>query len=226
MGQKWCFMLIPENVLSFFFPESVVSGPPFPLWVSNPQILFFSHCSLSSECQLLSLEAFLLCPFAFEEFTHSSIYQKVQGGKRSPAACRLRDYKTVNEKYNGEMPLGFLDLFLQNSVVFLFQNLCPENFTHLKNKIVIKKLDARKYEESLKEEFTNWIKNGNEEQVISWILGKALCFIVLSCVIQPTIPYLSLVVFNVFQTYFFFSFLQSTLKLGKSPWVLQELDGR
>lgn len=44
------------------------------------------------------------------------------------------------------------------------QNLCPENFTHLKNKIVIKKLDARKYEESLKEEFTNWIKNGNEEQ--------------------------------------------------------------
>ncbi|XP_057608848.1 probable ATP-dependent RNA helicase DDX60 [Chionomys nivalis] len=44
------------------------------------------------------------------------------------------------------------------------QNLCPENFTHLKNKIVIKKLDARKYEESLKEEFTNWIKNGNEKQ--------------------------------------------------------------
>ncbi|KAK7817668.1 hypothetical protein U0070_018632 [Myodes glareolus] len=44
------------------------------------------------------------------------------------------------------------------------KNLCPENFTHLKNKIVIKKLDARKYEESLKEEFTNWIKNGNEEQ--------------------------------------------------------------
>ncbi|XP_038173538.1 probable ATP-dependent RNA helicase DDX60, partial [Arvicola amphibius] len=44
------------------------------------------------------------------------------------------------------------------------QNLCPENFTHLKNKIVIKKLDARKYEDSLKEEFTNWIKNGNEEQ--------------------------------------------------------------
>ncbi|XP_076409397.1 putative ATP-dependent RNA helicase DDX60 [Peromyscus maniculatus bairdii] len=44
------------------------------------------------------------------------------------------------------------------------QNLCPENFAHFKNKIVIKKLDARKYEESLKEEFTNWIKNGNEEQ--------------------------------------------------------------
>ncbi|KAL1773034.1 putative ATP-dependent RNA helicase DDX60, partial [Sigmodon hispidus] len=44
------------------------------------------------------------------------------------------------------------------------QNLWPENFTHFKDKIVIKKSDARKYEESLKEEFTNWIKNGNEEQ--------------------------------------------------------------
>ncbi|XP_076770308.1 putative ATP-dependent RNA helicase DDX60 isoform X2 [Arvicanthis niloticus] len=44
------------------------------------------------------------------------------------------------------------------------QNLCPENFTPFKNKIVIKKLDARKYEESLKEEFTNWVKNGNEEE--------------------------------------------------------------
>lgn len=44
------------------------------------------------------------------------------------------------------------------------QSLCPENFTQFKNKIVIKKLDARKYEESLKEEFTNWVKNGNEEE--------------------------------------------------------------
>lgn len=44
------------------------------------------------------------------------------------------------------------------------QNLCPENFTHFKNKIVIKKSDAREYEASLKEEFTSWIKNGNEEQ--------------------------------------------------------------
>ncbi|XP_027622591.1 probable ATP-dependent RNA helicase DDX60 isoform X2 [Tupaia chinensis] len=45
------------------------------------------------------------------------------------------------------------------------QELCPENSIHLKNKIVIKKLDARKYEESLKEELRNWIKNGNEEEV-------------------------------------------------------------
>ncbi|XP_024898753.1 probable ATP-dependent RNA helicase DDX60 isoform X2 [Pteropus alecto] len=44
------------------------------------------------------------------------------------------------------------------------QELCPENFLHFKNKIVIKKLDARKYEESLKAELTNWIKNGNAEE--------------------------------------------------------------
>ncbi|XP_006896732.1 PREDICTED: probable ATP-dependent RNA helicase DDX60-like [Elephantulus edwardii] len=41
------------------------------------------------------------------------------------------------------------------------QELCPEKFTHFKNKIVIKKLDARKYEENLKAELANWIKNGN-----------------------------------------------------------------
>ncbi|XP_021120572.1 probable ATP-dependent RNA helicase DDX60 isoform X1 [Heterocephalus glaber] len=44
------------------------------------------------------------------------------------------------------------------------QKLCPENFIHFKNKIIIKKVDARKYEESLKEELRNWIKNGNIEQ--------------------------------------------------------------
>ncbi|XP_036170756.1 probable ATP-dependent RNA helicase DDX60 isoform X1 [Myotis myotis] len=44
------------------------------------------------------------------------------------------------------------------------QELCPENFIHFKNKIVIKKMDARKYEESLKAELTNWIKNGNVEE--------------------------------------------------------------
>ncbi|XP_049720759.1 probable ATP-dependent RNA helicase DDX60 isoform X1 [Elephas maximus indicus] len=44
------------------------------------------------------------------------------------------------------------------------QELCPEKYIHFKNKIVIKKLDARKYEESLKAELTNWIKNGNIEE--------------------------------------------------------------
>ncbi|KAM4836866.1 putative ATP-dependent RNA helicase DDX60 [Thomomys bottae] len=45
------------------------------------------------------------------------------------------------------------------------QNLCPENFIHFKNKVVIKKMDARKYEESLKAELTSWVKNGNIKQV-------------------------------------------------------------
>nr|XP_023492101.1 probable ATP-dependent RNA helicase DDX60 isoform X1 [Equus caballus] len=44
------------------------------------------------------------------------------------------------------------------------QELCPEEFIHFKNKIVVKKLDARKYEESLKAEFTSWIQNGNVEE--------------------------------------------------------------
>ncbi|KFO30865.1 Putative ATP-dependent RNA helicase DDX60, partial [Fukomys damarensis] len=44
------------------------------------------------------------------------------------------------------------------------QKLCPENFIHFKNKLIIKKVDARKYEESLKEELRNWIKNGHIEQ--------------------------------------------------------------
>lgn len=59
----------------------------------------------------------------------------------------------------------FLDDFI-NFVVFLFKELCPEEFIHFKNKIVIKKLDARKYEESLKAELTSWIKNGNAEEVM------------------------------------------------------------
>ncbi|XP_066243861.1 probable ATP-dependent RNA helicase DDX60 isoform X1 [Saccopteryx leptura] len=44
------------------------------------------------------------------------------------------------------------------------QEFCPEKFVHFKNKIVIKKMDARKYEESLKAELTSWIKNGNVEE--------------------------------------------------------------
>ncbi|XP_055970196.1 probable ATP-dependent RNA helicase DDX60 isoform X2 [Sorex fumeus] len=44
------------------------------------------------------------------------------------------------------------------------KELCPENFIHFKNKIVIKKMDFRKYEESLKEELTSWIKNGNTKE--------------------------------------------------------------
>lgn len=72
-------------------------------------------------------------------------------------------------------------MILFNFVVFLFKELCPENFIHFKNKIVIKKMDARKYEESLKAELTNWIKNGNVEEVISThIFGEVpspLCFL-------------------------------------------------
>ncbi|XP_064332033.1 probable ATP-dependent RNA helicase DDX60 isoform X2 [Camelus dromedarius] len=41
------------------------------------------------------------------------------------------------------------------------QELCPEEFIHFKNKIVITKMDTRKYEESLKAELTGWVKSGH-----------------------------------------------------------------
>lgn len=44
------------------------------------------------------------------------------------------------------------------------QELCPEEFIHFKNKIVIKKSDTRKYEESLKAELTDWVKSGCVKQ--------------------------------------------------------------
>ncbi|XP_024599882.1 probable ATP-dependent RNA helicase DDX60 [Neophocaena asiaeorientalis asiaeorientalis] len=48
------------------------------------------------------------------------------------------------------------------------QELCPEEFVHFKNKIVIRKVDARKYEESLKAELTGWVKSGhvNEARMV------------------------------------------------------------
>ncbi|XP_074253107.1 putative ATP-dependent RNA helicase DDX60-like isoform X4 [Saimiri boliviensis] len=45
------------------------------------------------------------------------------------------------------------------------QELCPEEFVLFKNKVVIKKLDVRKYEENLKAELKNWILNGKVKQV-------------------------------------------------------------
>nr|XP_033713399.1 probable ATP-dependent RNA helicase DDX60 isoform X4 [Tursiops truncatus] len=44
------------------------------------------------------------------------------------------------------------------------QELCPEEFVHFKNKIVIRKVDARKYEESLKAELTGWVKSGHVQE--------------------------------------------------------------
>ncbi|XP_028350083.1 probable ATP-dependent RNA helicase DDX60 isoform X2 [Physeter macrocephalus] len=44
------------------------------------------------------------------------------------------------------------------------QELCPEEFVHFKNKIVIQKMDARKYEESLKAELTGWVKSGHVKE--------------------------------------------------------------
>lgn len=61
---------------------------------------------------------------------------------------------------------GFSCMIWFKFVVFLFKELCPEEFIHFKNKIVIKKSDTRKYEESLKAELTDWVKSGCVKQVV------------------------------------------------------------
>ncbi|OXB54574.1 hypothetical protein ASZ78_004941 [Callipepla squamata] len=45
------------------------------------------------------------------------------------------------------------------------QEMDPEEFVSLKDKIVIKKMDARKYERELKEELCNWIAAGQRQKV-------------------------------------------------------------
>ncbi|XP_064129657.1 probable ATP-dependent RNA helicase DDX60-like isoform X2 [Loxodonta africana] len=47
------------------------------------------------------------------------------------------------------------------------QELDPEEFSLFKNKALIKKYDARKYEENLKAELTSWVKNGNVKKAKS-----------------------------------------------------------
>uniref|UniRef100_A0A7M4EV62 DExD/H-box helicase 60 n=1 Tax=Crocodylus porosus TaxID=8502 RepID=A0A7M4EV62_CROPO len=46
------------------------------------------------------------------------------------------------------------------------QDLDPEEFLSFKNKIVIKKADARNYEHELKKELTNWIARGQKDKVM------------------------------------------------------------
>ncbi|XP_053556211.1 probable ATP-dependent RNA helicase DDX60 [Bombina bombina] len=45
------------------------------------------------------------------------------------------------------------------------EELDPEQYLHFKDKIAITKNDAKQYEDDLKKELINWIKNGNKEKV-------------------------------------------------------------
>nr|XP_032658571.1 probable ATP-dependent RNA helicase DDX60 isoform X3 [Chelonoidis abingdonii] len=74
------------------------------------------------------------------------------------------------DKYGFPSDLAFSpreSILLYDSMVQVWENwpradeLDPEKFTHFKNKIVITKADARKYEEELKEELKNWIVHDN-----------------------------------------------------------------
>lgn len=50
-----------------------------------------------------------------------------------------------------------------NDVVF--KEMDPEEFVSFKNKVVIKKMDVRKYEQELKKELSNWIVVGQRQKV-------------------------------------------------------------
>ena len=87
--------------------------------------------------------------------------------RRPSVICTLKELVILLIKCIIEKHLWiFLHVFLFDSVAFLFKELDPEKFIHFKDKIVIRKLDARKYEESLKAELTSWVKNGHAEEVI------------------------------------------------------------
>ena len=82
-------------------------------------------------------------------------------------------------------------MILLNFVAFLFKELCPEEFIHFENKIVIRKMDARKYKESLKAELTSWVKNGHANKVIfTHVLDEASlssCFLELYCAVMTIV---------------------------------------
>uniref|UniRef100_A0A674I7U2 DExD/H-box helicase 60 n=1 Tax=Terrapene triunguis TaxID=2587831 RepID=A0A674I7U2_9SAUR len=78
------------------------------------------------------------------------------------------------DKYGFPSDMAFSpreSILLYDSMVQVWENwpradeLDPEKFTHFKNKIVITKADARKYEEELKEELKNWIVHDNRMKV-------------------------------------------------------------
>ncbi|XP_043369276.1 probable ATP-dependent RNA helicase DDX60 isoform X2 [Dermochelys coriacea] len=90
---------------------------------------------------------------------------------RQQWAKRIR-YVIFDEigKYGFPSDLAFSpreSILLYDCMVQVWENwpradeLDPEKFTHFKNKIVITKADARKYEEELKEELKNWIVHDN-----------------------------------------------------------------
>lgn len=56
-----------------------------------------------------------------------------------------------------------------------FKELEPEEFVCFKNKIIIKKVDARKYEQELKQELCDWIVQEKDKVTVTkhiWILWK------------------------------------------------------
>uniref|UniRef100_A0A8C8S3R8 DExD/H-box helicase 60 n=1 Tax=Pelusios castaneus TaxID=367368 RepID=A0A8C8S3R8_9SAUR len=90
------------------------------------------------------------------------------------------------DKYGFPSDLAFSpreSILLYDTMVQVWENwpradeLNPEKFTHFKNKIIITKADAKKYEEELKEELKNWILHDIKKVTIV----IKLCDILLKC---------------------------------------------
>ncbi|XP_059100446.1 probable ATP-dependent RNA helicase DDX60 [Peromyscus eremicus] len=164
--------------------EILLLAPHRQNWVKKIRYVIFDevHC-LGGEIGAEIWEHLLVmirCPFLALSATISNpqhlteVIVRITCGTRNTCIYNItKGQNTAIEKYGFPSDLAFSpreSIQLYDTMLQVWkswpqaQNLCPENFAHFKNKIVIKKLDARKYEESLKEEFTNWIKNGNKEQ--------------------------------------------------------------
>lgn len=57
--------------------------------------------------------------------------------------------------------------------IVAFKELDPEEFVSFKNKVVIKKMDVRKYEQELKKELSKWIELGQRQKVT---VVRGVCF--------------------------------------------------
>ncbi|KAK2115069.1 putative ATP-dependent RNA helicase ddx60 [Saguinus oedipus] len=129
----------------------------------------WEHLLVMIRCPFLALSATISNPEHLTEWLQSVKWYWKEEDK-------IIENTVTSKRHVGRHP-GFPKDHVQNmddNPHMWLQELCPENFIHFNNKLVIKKMDARKYEESLKAELTSWIKNGNIEEYIPRFFGKPI----------------------------------------------------
>ncbi|XP_063090855.1 probable ATP-dependent RNA helicase DDX60 isoform X2 [Cavia porcellus] len=154
----------------------------------------WEHLLVMIRCPFLALSATISNPEHLTEWLQSikhywrqedKIMEKRMASKRSAGshASLSKDYVQIKQSYKVRLVLygeryndleKYICSIKENDICFdhfhpcaaltIDHKLCPENFIHFKDKLIITKMDARKYEESLKAELKSWVKNGNIEQ--------------------------------------------------------------